>query len=487
MVIVIVSLSCIATIFLLVFFGKNHKKTKRFLPRPVRYEDGYLYYENLLEYTPIDVYISDKSGVNYYLRRGRRIKRVTEYDRFRVEVDILQNDEVSVYEIYHTHIIPQTIRCKFSSGIIKYYGKDIVIVNNKNKLIEYLIVTGAKDVTILDGELVLSVYDRAIIVVKGDKYRQISKNSYLNSTVTPPCIIKTPDYRLNEYLNFWVWDEIGFSSNTTDFDTSVAVCALKLCYTKQGVGEFLKISLFDDTLSVMQKALVIRMLCEYASIYGTSIFSEKIGAFTVFDYTVSVINRGSVKVSQEGMKAVKIYLIAVCEFVKYANTPDLRAKLVGVMDKISTQNGVGDIRKLTDKYLAIYFGEDNRQEVKRAVEVMLSTKNSTIATKLKYANPLWLVSPILDITPLGGALLWRAVMHDIIGIKNSGGNLTFTPTFPNEWKGIELECLTDTGVCKIEFKSANCNIIKVDGVNFTGGFLPKGFGRGRKIEVYFSK
>ena len=491
MIIFLIVLNILVCVSLyLAWVWKTRKKSKVINPVPMGYEEGRLYYGEDSGFSlPLDIYIDGEIRKTYYTRRAREITKVIRYDKFYLEVKMVNYDGYEVLDVYHTHIVPQTVRCKLIGGsVTKINGGYKYVPPSRHGKPRYVYLFGVRDDLIESDELVFSVYDRIKLICCDDE--NLKKVGFNNREikVVAPCVVDTPDLRLNEYLNVWTWEELGSVNKNCDFDTAVVVCAVKMCYSREGVVEFLKLQLIDSHTDILRRCLLVRMLCEYMSIVGIDVLNERIGSFTFFDYVVGMINRASVKVKDEGIKAVKLFVVAVLEFIKYVNAGDLKLKLYGVMDKLVKQCNIKDVNKLSENYLLIYFLDDEREEIKNVVRLMESVMRGNVTEMdLKRPNPLWLQKPNASISAIGAGLLWRVVVHDVIGMHKVGENLTFKPKFPKSWNKVNLDCLTGTGVCKVEFKSASSDLIKVDGVSFTGGVIPRCLGKGGKIEVYFSK
>lgn len=492
MIIFLVTFNILAYIFLFcVWLWKRNKKSQIFTPVPTGYEDGRLYYgEDCGLRLPLEVSIDGEIEKVYYARRASHVTKVVRYSKFSLEVEVVKYDGYEVLDIYHTHIVPQVVRCKLIGGSVsKVDGGYKYLPPTRNGRARYVYLFGVRGELIDGDELVFSVYDRIKLVCCDEENGYKKDNAYGRELkVVPPCVVKTPDLRLNEYLNVWTWEELSSVDKNCDFDTAVVACAVKMCYTREGVGEFLKFHLMDAHTDMTKRCLLVRMLCEYMSMDGVGILKEKIGSFTLFDYVVGMINRASVRVKDEGIKTVRLFVVAVLEFIKFVEAGDLKLKLYGVMDKLVKECGVKAIEQLSDNYLLTYFLNDERVEVKSTVQLMYGIARGSITEiDLKRPNPLWLQKPTVTISAMGAGLLWRVVVHDVIGMRKVGDNLTFKPKFPQSWEKVDLDCLTGTGVYKVEFKSATSDLIKVDGVSFTGGVIPRGLGKGGKIEVYFSK
>lgn len=492
MIIFLVILNILAYVCLfLVWLCKKRNQSTAVIPVPTGYERGMLYYGEDCGFSlPLEVYIDGDIQEVYYIRQARHITKVMHYPKFRLEVEVADCNGYEILEIYHTHIVPQTVRCKLTGGSVsKVDGGYKYVPPTRHGRPKYIYLFGVRGELVDGDELVLSVYDRVKLVCCEEENAHRRDNGYGREVkIVAPCTIKTPDLRLNEYLNVWAWDELAHVDKGCDFDTAVVACAVKMCYTKEGVGEFLKFHLMDARTNIAKRCLLVRMLCEYMSIAGTDILKERIGSFTIFDYVVGMINRASVRVKEEGSKAVKLFVVGVLEFIKFVETGDLKLKLYGVMDRLVKECGIKSAQQMSEYYLSIYFSDDKRNEIKGAVQIMEGVARGDISeTDLKRANPLWIQKPTVEVSAIGAGLLWRVVVHDVIGMHRVGENLTFKPQFPKSWEKVDLDCLTGTGVCKVEFKSANSDLVKVDGVSFTGGLIPRGLGKGGKIEVYFSK
>lgn len=485
MVIFLVLLNVFA--FISLFFVWRWYKNSKIVSEatPTDFVDGCLHY-NIYDFCiPFELCTDIEPNKIYYKRRGRSVTKVVDYGKYTIEIKVKHFDSVTLIEIYHTHILPQHIKCRFLGGITKTnYGYKC---GQDRQTPMYLRLFKVCDEKIVGDVMAFSVYDKIGILCSYDEETHRRCDTYpINKVIVPPCTIKSPDVRLNEFLNFWVWDELGEITNSYDFDLGIIVCCMKMCYTKEGIGEFLKIHLVDNEIDITKKCLIIGMLCEYIHANGRDILDEKLGSYTLFDYVIGVLNRGSVRVKEEGIKAVKMYLIAVSEFINFVQSGDLKLKLYGVIDKLKEKY---NFTKMTNSnYIEVYFGDDKRVDVKGAVAIMdRLTRGECDENTLMKANPLYLQKPMVPISKIGAGLLWRVVVHDVFGIRKIGENLTFKPCFPKPWNKVGLECLTGTGACKIDFLSSKCDIVKVDGVTFTGGVVPKGLGKGGKIEVYFSK
>lgn len=491
MIIFLIVLNVLAYICLFfVWRLRKHKKIEAIFPVPSSYEEGRLRYDENSGFSmPLEVFVDGEIKEVYYTRRTRCITKVIRYDKFSLEVKLQRFDGYDLLEIYHTHIVPQIVRCKLIGGCVnKIDGGYKYVPPTRHGGAKFVYLLGVRNELVEGDELVFSVYDKVKLVCLDEENAHKKGKVYEGVKIAPPCIVNTPDLRLNDYLNAWTWEEVASLDKNCDFDTAIVVCAVKMCYTRDGVGEFLKFHLMDSDTDVIKRCLLIRMLCEYMSMDGVSILKDAIGAYTLFDYVVGIINRASVRVKDEGIKAVKIFVVAVLEFIKFVDSGDLKLKLYGVMDRLVKECGIKGVNRMNDNYLLIYFKDDERIEVKSVVQLMESIVRGNVSEiDLKRPNPLWLEKPTVPITTIGAGLLWRVIVHDLIGMKKVGENLTFKPKFPKSWDKVDLECLTGTGVCKVEFRSAKSDLVKVDGVSFTGGVIPRRLGKGGKIEVYFSK
>lgn len=490
MIIFLIVLSVLAYIgVFLVFFWRKGKNRLKTVVEPTSYTDGYLCYgEDSGLSVPIDVYIDREPHKTYYKRLVDKTTKVIDYGKFSLEIGYVKKEDCVVLDIYHTHIVPQVVRCRLEGGgITKIDGGYKYTPLTRHKKSRYVYLFFVRDVIVSEDELVFSVYDRARIICSCEEggYKKIGMREV---KALPPCTIHTPDKRLNDYLNHWSWAQILKVDNSHDFDLAVVLCAVKLCYTREGVGEFLKFHIISDDIDIDKKCLLVCLLCEYMEVDGGRILSDKIGAFTLYDYTVKLLSNVTLKINDEDDITVKLFLTALSRFINYVEAGEAKLKMYAVIENIAKKRDVKYEKWMNSACLYEYFSKDSRLEVKAVVKLAGRViKGCVSECDFKEANPLWLTKPTIPISAIGAGLLWRVVMHDVVGMKKVGENLSFSPNFPKNWREVDLECSTGTGMRKVEFISAKSDVIKVDGVTFTGGVIPRGFGNGGKIEVYFSK
>lgn len=486
--VILVVLLIISIIIVLLFVYRHKAKKRTYISRPTRFEDGCLYYDELFEYQiPFEIDVAKPCERVYYTRRGREIKKVLVYEKFSLEISKFSLGKVEVLEIYHTHIVPQSVKVKLlgASKIERLKDGYRYITSSRFERERFIKTYRTREEIMSGAELTFSIYDRAYVVYSSEPIGVKSYDAYKNfPALNPPCVISTPDKRLDTFLNSWVWDILS-ERQDRDFDLALVVCAMKLCYTKEGVGEYLKFQIANPELDIKKRSVLIGLLCEHLSVNGSEILGEKIGGYTVFDYVIRHINRNSVRLGTEEEDTIKLFIVSVSKFINFVDSYDLKLKLCEVVDKLKERWGT---KRVDEGYLELYFKKDERVEVRRAIKIMALSRRGLVSEEvMKSANPLYVGKSSTPFSQLGAGLLWRAVIHDVVGVRRNYDNLTFKPSFPGSWECVKLDCLTKTGVCKVEFKSAKNNLIKVDGVSFSGGVIPKALGKRGKIEVYFTK
>lgn len=363
-------------------------------------------------------------------QRGSKFSEEHIYHAFCMRVSVKKLDELILYEISHNHIVPQTVCLRPKTpSVIKLSGIGYKIESFTGEKFGFILI-GAKSVKLERDEISLSVGERTWIALSDKGIPTIGAVKKFISHERSPFSIHTADNVFDDFFNEWLWDGIE-QVDEQSFDNAVALLSVRLCFTDEKCREYMKMIFFEAD-SLIKKALAICILCEYAKSYGDEIFDKKIEDDSLRDHINSYTLRQNID-SIDDVKAKLLWLSALYRYVEYAGESDTKLRLLNLIERCIEKEKLtyDEVEKAYDKYLYLYFISDPF-----AQRAYREDKKNFVSLVQEF-NPLCGAERPNFIT---SALIYRAIVRDILGVRSVKGGFELSPCFPDGWERAIIRC-----------------------------------------------
>lgn len=410
------------------------------------------------------------------LKKGAKHTEIKDYGVFSLSVTLKQMNNLSVYEVSHTHIVPQWIQC--------YLKRKSVISICKNGYIECVegqkvgfLLFGAKAVKVEKRRILFSLQDKAYIVSKEGGLPTLSSVKEFLSIEKNPFLIKTPDQKLNFFFNDWLW-EIIVKGKKKNFASALLLCAIKLITDADSCREFLK-SAFFEKVEDKYKWCALIMICEGEKVFDKSILQEKVGDKKLLEHIYRRIFSNDYTLEEKACALIRLY--AMSEFSQFLQNAQEKINLLNFIERESERLNIKreEILSQKDRYIYTCFNSENALAERLA--------NSSVK---EYVNVLNEYNP-LNRAPIPSfetaTLCYIAILKNLYGIRKKGVGFSFAPEFPNLWQSAKINYKKEGKTVSVQLDKGEQNLLVVDGVEYGGfgaDFFPK---RGGKYKLIFKE
>lgn len=436
--------------------------------------------------------VSFKNGMNFHFfcpkqeeleristRKGSRFTEKHNYGAFSLEISLKRRGELILYELSHSHIVPQQVCCmpKIPSKI-RMSGIGYEIESYTGLKSGFLLI-GAKSVNIQKDKIYLSVGERTWIALseKGiptiDVVRKFIKREDI------PFRIITKDKFLDGFFNEWIWDFIE-QEVEYDFDNAVALSAVRICYDNKKSEEFLKTAFFEAGDDAVKRSVALGLICEYAKRYGDEIFGFSFKGKTLRDYinNYALCENCDINESKDN-KILRLY--TVYEYIRFSGETETKLSIWEKVEKERIESGITneDLSKIGEKYIFVYF-EDKDCFANKICKM----NDKDYLNVIKEYNPLYGAT-----TPnfIRSALIFRTVVWNIFGVRKTDRGYTFSPRFPSDWGRAGIRCFSNGKTLDVDLIPKSVNAVEIDGVEYGGDMVEYINNDRGKCKVYFKE
>ncbi len=407
------------------------------------------------------------------IRKGERFVEKRDYGVFSLTICFEKKEGIYVYEITHTHIVPQIVKCTLKErSELSVFKNGYLARTLKGERVGFLLV-GAKSAEIKGNSLYFSVGERAYIIASKDAVPRVKSIKRFLSAEKNPFNVYTPELKLNGFFNEWLWDIIA-KEEEKSFDKALVFCAVRLLYRADSCVEFLKTAFFEAGENSQKRWVVLLLLCEYSKRSGKNIFDSAVGKFTLKNFVNSFIK-------EKKWEEKALFLCALSEYSAWVESPRDKLDLLSFIEVKRENDGVSreDILGMREKFIFLPFIRENSL----AKELFESDGSdySEILSKYNTLNG----APTPDF--LTASFFYLGVVKGIFGAEKEREGYRFKPRFPKGWKSAVIKCSSDGRIIETELVSGDKNSVVVDGVEYSGEIvrnLPKERG---KCVVYFKE
>lgn len=391
-------------------------------------------------------------------KKGEKRIEIKDYGVFSLSVTLKEMDNLSVYEVSHTHIVPQWIQCYLKrKSVISIYKNGYIECVEGNKV--GFLLFGAKSVKVERRRILFSLHDKAYIASKKGGLPTLNSVKEFLSIEKNPFFIKTPDQKLNLFFNEWLW-EIIVKEKKKDFASALLLCAIKLVTDTDSCRGFLK-SAFFEKVEDKYKWCALILICEGEKVFDKSILQEKIGNKKVVDYIKNRILSNDSTFEQKDCALIRLY--ATSEFSQFLQSAQEKIDLLNFIERERERLNITreEILAQKDKFIYTCFNDKN------AIAKRLA--NSPVKEYVNVINEY----NILRCAPIPNfetaTLCYIAILKNLYGIRKKGVGFSFRPEFPNLWQSAKITYKKDDKTVSVQLAKGERDLLVVDGVEY-GGF-----------------
>lgn len=409
----------------------------------------------------------------YTLQKGKQIAEVKNYGLFDLSVGVKRLDDISIFDISHTHIVPITVnmKCKSLSRIyMDGNGYEIKFLTGGTS---GFIILGAKVVK-LDNDLLQITLSKSCRVVYSEKGVPSREDiTSINQLMESPFLITTPSKTINGFFNGWLWSEIT-SPKKKDISSGLLIAFIKNLYGDRDIREYIEYALVENREKDL--AIYIHLFCDYLG----SLNPRRCDDFVQKTHIRSLIN-AYIKQNEEDLDYTRALLkVSALNRISEYMSADDKIKILARIEisrkryRITSE----DILKASKSFFMLYFSKKNGL-AKRLYD---ATSVEEELKEIQNENVLLTKKPC-DFE--NACIVYYYLIKRVFGVKRIDGEYYFEPRFPKPWKRASIELSNGQKRVTVELIQNNFNAVKVDGVSYSGDIAGKVGKDKQKYTLYF--
>lgn len=416
--------------------------------------------------------LDGKPKQTYTLQKGKGFTEVKNYGLFDLRVGVKRVDELTVFDISHSHIVPITITMKCKSLSRIYLNGNGYEIRRLSGGVSGFIVLGASKVKLDNDVMQITLKSNCKVVYNEQGAPSREDIDRINRKMDNPFLITTIDKTLNGFFNGWLWDEI--TSGKRNNDSGLMLAFIKNLYGDRDIREYIEYALIENREKDL--AIYIHLFCDYIR----SINQENCDEFAQKNQIRSLINWYILQ-NDEDMDKTKALLkaSALTRVSEYVSADDKMKILVQIekLRKIYSLTSE-EILKATNKFFMLYFSQKNIL-AKRLYNALSEEEG---LKQIQGINTL-ITKKSCDFE--NACIVYYYLVKYVFGIKKVSEEYAFKPNFPREWKRASVDLLNGEKRINVELVQNDFNAVKVDGVSYSGDIAGKVGKDKQKYTVYF--